>query len=73
MDQCVDQQIVRLDRLSSLGRVHPFEEGVEQRAVVDGMFRAPPAHRMRIASLVTAVAGPNLDSSPITRDTSSLR
>ena len=51
----VEDQIERLDRLLSLGRVHPFEKAVDEGAVLEGMFRAPLAHRMRIAPLVTAV------------------
>ena len=71
--QSVENQIVRLDGLLSLGRVHPFEEVVEERAVLDGMFRVPLAHRMRIAPPLTAVTKLTIDSWSITGDSTPLQ
>jgi len=66
MFQCVD-------RVLSLGRVHPSEKTVDEEVVLEGVFRALLAHRVRIAPLVIAVARLTLDSSPITRDSTSLQ
>src|SRR6478672_8404034 len=68
MFQCVEHQIECLDRLLSLGCVHPFEKAVEDGIVLERGFRAPPAHRMRIAPPVAAVARLTIESSSITRD-----
>jgi hypothetical protein len=57
----------------SPGCVHPFEKTVDEGVVLEGVFRAPLAHRARIAPLVIAVARLTLDSSPITRDSTSLQ
>src|SRR4029077_16655384 len=65
MFQCVEHQIERLDRLLSLGCVHPFEKAVDDGVVLEGGFRAPLAHRMKIAPLGTAVARFALASSSI--------
>jgi hypothetical protein len=71
MFQCVEHQIERLDRLLSLGCVHPFEESVDDRIVLEGGFRAPLAHWMRIAPPVPAVVRLTIESSSITRDSAS--
>ena len=42
-----------LDRLLSLGCVHPFEKAVDEGVVLEGGFRAPLAHWMRIAPLAS--------------------
>jgi hypothetical protein len=56
----------------SLGCVHPFEKAVDDGVVVlEEGFRTPPAHRMRIAPLVTVVARLTIESSPVTRDSTS--
>jgi hypothetical protein len=55
----------------SLGCVHPFEKAVDDGVVLEGGFRAPLAHRMKIAPLVTAVARLTIESSSITRDSTS--
>jgi hypothetical protein len=55
----------------SLGCVHPFEKAVDDGVVLERGFRAPPAHRMKIAPLVTAVARLTIESSSITRDSTS--
>src|SRR3954471_24931024 len=72
MFQCVEDLIECLDRLLSLGGVHPFEKAFDEGIVLQGMFRAPLDHRMRIAPLVTAVARITIDSGAITRDSTSL-
>ena len=36
MFQCVEHQIERLDRLLSLGCVHPFEKAVDDGVVLEG-------------------------------------
>src|ERR1700729_3746476 len=56
MFQCAEHQIECLDRLSSPGCVHPFEKTVDEGVVLEGVFRAPLAHWMRIAPLAAAVA-----------------
>src|ERR1700719_4247565 len=56
MFQCAEHQIECLDRLLSLACVHPFEKAVDEGVVLEGVFRAPLAHWMRIAPLATAVA-----------------
>src|SRR3982751_1766232 len=56
MFQCVEDLIECLDRLLSLGGLQPFEKAFDEGIVLQGMFRAPLDHRMRIAPLVTAVA-----------------
>ena len=71
--QSVENQIVRLDRLLSLGRVHPFEEVVEEQAVLDGMFQAPLALRTKIAPLLNAVTKLTIDSWSITGDSTPLQ
>src|SRR3954453_13023966 len=73
MFQCVEDLIERLDRLLSLGGVHPFEKAFDEGTVLQGMLRAPLVHRMRIAPLVTAVARLAIDSGAITRDSTSLQ
>src|SRR3954463_13393414 len=60
-----------LDRLLSLGGVHPFEKAFDEGTVLQGMLCAPLVHRMRIAPLVTAVARLTIDSGAITRDSTS--
>src|SRR3954465_5309904 len=72
MFQCVEDLIECLDGLLSLGGVHPFEKAFDEGIVLQGMFRAPLDHRMRIAPLVTAVARIPIDSGAITRDSTSL-
>src|SRR4051794_32143653 len=72
MFQCVEDLIECLDGLLSLGGVHPFEKAFDEGIVLQGMFRAPLDHRMRIAPLVTAVARITIDSGAITRDSTSL-
>src|ERR1700721_1188941 len=56
MFQCAEHQIECLDRLLSPGCVHPFEKTVDEGVVLEGVFRAPLAHWMRIAPLAAAVA-----------------
>ena len=56
MFQCAEHQIRCLDRLLSLGCVHPFEKAVDEGVVLEGVFRAPLAHWMRITPLADAVA-----------------
>ena len=73
MFQCVEHQIESLDRVLSLVRVHPSEKTVDEEVVLEGVFRALLAHRVRIAPLVIAVARLTIDSSPITRDSTSLQ
>jgi hypothetical protein len=62
-----------VDRQLALGRAHPFEEVVDERAVLDGMFRASLAHRVRIAPLIIAVARLKIGSSSITGDSTLLQ
>src|SRR3954451_13798436 len=71
MFQCVEDLIECLDTVV-LGGVHPFEKAFDEGIVLQGMFRAPLDHRMRIAPLVTAVARVTIDSGAITRDSTSL-
>src|SRR5580698_6708617 len=73
MVQYAEDQIKRLDRLLSLGGVHPIDGVVGERAVLDGMFRAPVTHRMRIALLLAAVARLTIESSSITVDSTLLQ
>ena len=40
MFQCAEHQIECLDRLLSLGCVHPFETAVDEGVVLKGVFRA---------------------------------
>src|SRR5208283_4116599 len=47
---------------------HPVDGVVGERGVLDRMFRAPVAHRMRIAPLLAAVARLTIESSSITID-----
>ena len=51
-----EHQIEWLNRLLSFGCVHPFEKAVDEGVVLEGVFRAPLAHWMRIAPLAAAVA-----------------
>src|SRR3954471_17828302 len=71
MFQCVEDLIECLDRLLSLGGVHPFEKAFDEGIVLQGMLCAPLVHRMRIAPLVTAVARLTIDSGAMTRDSTS--
>jgi len=68
MFQCAEHQIECLDRLLSLGCVHPFEKAVDDGVVLERVVRAPLAHRMRIAPPVIAVASLTIDSRSITID-----
>ena len=73
MFQRVEHQIERVDRVLPLGRVHPFDKAVDEGVVLEGAFRAPTAHCMRIAPLVAAVATLPPESTPITPDSTLLR
>jgi hypothetical protein len=57
----------------SFGRVHPFEKTVDDGVVLERVFRAPLAHRMRIAPPATAVARLTIDSTSITIDSTLLQ
>ena len=56
MFQCAEHQIEWLNRLLSLGCVHPFEKAVDEGVVLERVFRAPLARWIRIAPLAAAVA-----------------
>jgi hypothetical protein len=55
-----------------VGCVHPFEKAVDDGVVLEGVFRAPLVHRMRMAPPVAAVAKLTKESSRITRDSKAL-
>jgi hypothetical protein len=73
MFQCGEHQIECLDRLLSLGRVHPVEKALDGGVVLERVFRAPLAHGIRIAPPVTAVARLTIDSTSITIDSTLLQ
>src|ERR1700733_735741 len=50
MVQRVEHQIEGLDRVLSLRCLHPCEKAVDDGVVLEGGFRAPLAHRMRIST-----------------------
>ena len=66
MFQGSEYQIECLDRLLSLGCVHPFEKAVDHRVVLERVFCAPLAHRMTIAPQLAAVAMFTINSRSIT-------
>src|SRR5271166_3898748 len=79
MVQCAEDHIKRLDRVLTLGRSHPVEKVIADRVVLervlvlDGPFRAWLAHRTTIAQLVVPVAHFTVESTPITRESTSLQ
>ena len=73
MFQCGEHQIECLDRLLSLGCVHPVEKALDDGVVLERVYRAPLAHRIRIAPPATAVARLTIDSTSITMDSTLLQ
>jgi len=55
-----------------VGCVHPFEKAVDDGVVLQRVFRAALAHRMRIAPPVAAVTTLTIESSLITKDSTAL-